>query len=160
MTDDYLKFIENLDYYLEQSLDFIEIEQSKHYQEWKDDKSLQNVPIGLLGDVEIVFLHYKNKNIAKQKWEKRVKRINKKNLIFKFSYMNNCHDDDIKRFVDMKLPGKKICFVKDLKMSEIDNCLVYYKGFEHDKQIYNDTYYWNKYIDVVEFINEGNVIQK
>lgn len=160
MTDDYLNFIEKLDFYLAKELEIIPLNKSKHYEIWKDDLELKNVPVGRLGDVEIVFLHYKNPEVAKAKWNSRVQRINKENMIFKFSYMNGCTDRDIHRFIDMKLPGKKICFVKDSKTAKLDNSLVYYPGFEDSKQIFNDTYYWNKYVNVIKFINTGKVIPK
>ena len=74
--------------------------------------------------------------------------------------MNNCCEKDILRFVDMQLPGKKICFVKDESAAKADNCLIHYKGFENADQIYNDTFFWDKYFDVVSFINEGIVVAK
>lgn len=160
MTDDYLRFIMNLDYYLLQDLVFIPLWKTKHYEEWKNDPDMRNVPIGVLGDVEIVFLHYRDPELAKAKWCRRVQRINRDNLIFKFSYMNNCSVSDINRFVNMTLPGKKICFVKDDSIAQIDSCLVYYRGFEDSDQIYNDTYYWDKYFDVTSFINDGVIYSK
>ena len=160
MTDDYLRFIENLDYYLSIELEFVNLKDSRHYSLWEKDKSLMNVPIGKLDDVEIVFLHYKDPLKAKAKWERRVSRINRENLIFKFSYMNNCHEEDIEKFINLKLPGKKLCFVKDKKTASKDNCLVYYKGFEDSDQIYNDTYYWNRYLNVEDFINKGIITPK
>ena len=36
-------------------------------------------------------------------------------------------------------------------------CGVYYPGFEEDNQIYNDTFYWNKYFDVTYFLNSGEI---
>ena len=36
-------------------------------------------------------------------------------------------------------------------------CGVYYPGFEEDDQIYNDTFYWNKYFDVTYFLNSGEI---
>lgn len=160
MTDDYLKFIENLNYYLKQELVFITLDKSKHYEEWKKDPDMRNVPIGVLDDIEIAFLHYRDSSVAKEKWNRRVKRVNSSNLIFKFSYMNNCSDDDIARFVKMQLPGKKICFVKDADVAQLESCLVHYRGFEDFEQIYYDTFYWNKYFDVTTFINTGIIVAR
>lgn len=39
-------------------------------------------------------------------------------------------------------------------------CGVYYSGFEEDDQIYNDTFYWNKYFDVTLFLNTGKIQEK
>lgn len=44
--------------------------------------------IGKLDDIEVVFLHYKSEEEAYQKWNRRKKRINYNNLIFKFNDMN------------------------------------------------------------------------
>lgn len=156
MTDDYLRFITNLDYYLLQELKFIPLRESKHYEEWRDDPSMQDVPIGVLEDIEIAFLHYRNPEQAKAKWSRRTQRINRNNLIFKFSYMNNCSIDDINRFVDMTFcQAKKYVLLNEESIAKIDDCLVYYKGFEDCDQIYNDTYYWDRYFNVVTFLNDG-----
>ena len=48
MTDDYLNFIEKLDFYLAKELEIIPLNKSKHYEIWKDDLELKNVPIGRL----------------------------------------------------------------------------------------------------------------
>lgn len=43
-------------------------------------------PIGKLGnDVEIHFLHYKSETEAQEKWNRRLKRMNFNNILFKFS---------------------------------------------------------------------------
>lgn len=160
MTDDYLKFITNLNYYLEQELKIIRVEDARHYPFWKEDSCMKNVPIGVLDDVEIAFLHYKDSEVAKDTWNRRVQRVNRSNLIFKFSYMNQCTKEDLDTFIEMQLPGKKLCFVKDAETVKKDRCLVYYKGFEKDNQISNDTYYWDRYFDVVKFINQGIVAQR
>lgn len=160
MTDDYLKFITNLNYYLEQELKIIRVEDARHYPFWKEDSCMKNVPIGVLDDVEIAFLHYKDSEVAKDTWNRRAQRVNRSNLIFKFSYMNQCTKEDLDTFIEMQLPGKKLCFVKDAETAKKDRCLVYYKGFEKDNQISNDTYYWDRYFDVVKFINQGIVAQR
>lgn len=160
MAADYLKLITNLDYYLKQELHFMNIEESKHYAVWIEDPGMKNVPIGVLDDVEIAFLHYKNPAVALEKWNRRVERINKANLIFKFSYMNQCDEHDLETFIQMPLPGKKVCFVKDAATAKKDASLVYYRGFENSDQILNDTLHWEKYFDVTTFINDGIIIKR
>ena len=54
---DYIKFVSNLRYYIEQDLTFIDYTESKYKDELLKNNQL-NVPIGKLHDVEIVFLHY------------------------------------------------------------------------------------------------------
>lgn len=127
MAADYLKLIANLDYYLKQELHFMNIEESKHYAVWSKDPGMKNVSIGVLDDVEIAFLHYKNPVVALEKWNRCVERINKANLIFKSSYMNQCSEHDLETFIKMHLPGKKFCFVKDAATAQKDASLVYFR---------------------------------
>ena len=65
-AEDYLKFLENLDYYLKQAL--VEVESEKNY------------PVAKLDDITIYFMHYSSFDEAKTTWQKRVARINKNNL--------------------------------------------------------------------------------
>lgn len=146
--EDYLRFVERLDYYMSLELQFIDVTKSKYYEQLKGE---QPSPIGILDDVEIIFLHYADEKEAKDKWTRRVKRINWDNLIFKFSYQNYCTHEHLKRFDEMKLPGKKFMFVNTEEPKY--QCGVWYRGFEQEEQIWNDTYYWNRYIDVFDLIN-------
>ena len=117
--------------------------------------------MGVLSDsselqpIEIVFLHYKNPEIVIDKWNRRKQRINYNNLIFKFSLQNECTEKHIELFDKMNLPGKKFMFINRLEEVNKYSCAVYYPGFELNSQIENDTFYWNKYFDVVKFINTG-----
>lgn len=62
-AEDYIMFVSRLRYYLEQELKFININESKH-KEWIIDNGNENCPIGLLEDIEIIFVHYKSPEIA------------------------------------------------------------------------------------------------
>ena len=157
MADEYIKFVSKFEYYIAQDLEFIGLNESKH-QAFLKKNNILDVPIGVLDDVEIVFLHYKDSEVAKEKWKRRVKRIKKDNLIFKFSYMNECNREYIEKFEKMSLPGKKLVFLKE--NTNVTNCGVYYPGFEESEQLENDTFYWNRYFDVVKFINEGIIVRK
>lgn len=96
-ADEYIKFLNNLERYLSIDLRFINVHDSK-YCKALIDKKQSNVPIGILDDVEIVFLHYKDAIIAREKWQRRVERVNWNNMIYKFSYMNNCTSGHIHAF--------------------------------------------------------------
>lgn len=150
-AEDYIKFVENFDFYINQKLDFINLSQSKYKNEIKafgDENT--TAPIGLLKDVEIVFLHYKMPEICLEKWNRRINRINKNNLIFKFSHQNLCTNEHIKKFDNLNLPGKKICFTKIPNQAE---CGVYYPGFENEDSL-DDIYHWHEYFDLIRFIND------
>lgn len=150
-AEDYLKFVKRLKYYLSLELRFINSDESKHSSYLKENEI--KCPIGILDDVEIFFLHYPNELLAKEKWNRRVRRINWNHLLFKFSQMNECSDECLKKFDEMNLPGKKFMFVNKLNMEY--SCSVYYPGYETDLQIENDTFFWNKYINVFDLINSS-----
>ena len=74
-------------------------------------KNQLEVPIGRLDDVEIVFLHYKTKEEAIEKWNRRLNRVNYDNLIIKFSEQNLCDYEHLKAFEELSYK-KKILFTK------------------------------------------------
>lgn len=118
MAKDYIKFISNIEYYLKQPLKPVVSSSSKWYSLIKNKPDFDTYPIGRLDDIEIHFLHYNSFEDALEKWEERVKRINYKKIIYKFSEMNDCDKSDILTFQSLDLLNK-ICFVsaknKDLK---------------------------------------------
>jgi uncharacterized protein (DUF1919 family) len=74
-ADDYIKFLENLKYYVKLPLKFTDV--SKH----PENKTRRMwYPIGVLGDVEVHFRHYQTEREALEKWNRRVKRVNFNNL--------------------------------------------------------------------------------
>lgn len=104
---EYIKFLKNLKYNINQPLHFIKKEQSK-YSKYIS----KNYIIGVLGNtgIEIVFMHYHNEAEVLEKWERRKKRIDYTNMIVKFSDTDCCRDDKLIYEFD-KLPFKyKVCF--------------------------------------------------
>lgn len=64
---DFLKYLQNINHYMNVELTFIKEDGINH-------------PVGLLDDIKIYFMHYENEEIAKKKWEERTKRIDFENL--------------------------------------------------------------------------------
>lgn len=148
-ADDYIKFCYNLREYMKKELVFIQAEESKWFKELKE-KNNTCVPIARLGDIEIIFLHYHSKEEAKEKWERRATRINYSNLIFKFSKMNECTDENLKQF-DRFVCDKKICFIPRDEKVEIKSGI----HFESATQgmITDDTSEYCRFIDIEKLIN-------
>lgn len=116
MDEDYIRMIENLDYYLKSDLMFIEARDSKYYDKIsvKGTKEI-SYPIAKLGnDVEIHFLHYCSSDEARQKWTRRLKRINRKRLLIKMSLRDSGYDRQsmIQRFLALPY-ANKICFTPE-----------------------------------------------
>ena len=112
MDDDYIKFLEKLDYYFAQPLKFISIEESRYRQQLQSESTAkQNYPVAMLDDIEVHFLHYKSEHEAKVKWERRLKRLNRNRLLVKMSQRSVNSESILDRFE--ALPFKnKICFTE------------------------------------------------
>lgn len=147
--DDYLKFVKNLRYYLSKEIQMIKADESKYFDELKTRGELE-IPIGKIDDIEIIFLHYKDPDIAKDKWERRRKNVNWDNIILKFSYMNGCNDDHVHDFE--KIKGIKKFALVSHEFPEYNDCKIASYAIK-DGQIINDTFFFNKDIDIIELIN-------
>lgn len=123
-ADDYVEFCRNIKYYLSKEIIFIQRDFSK-YKKY----IIKDYPIGKIDNIEIHFMHYKSCEEAKEKWDRRKKRINWNNIIFKFSQRDLCKQDNINDFINLNYENK-ICFV-------------------NEKSIYNTIYIrdLDKYID-------------
>lgn len=113
MDEDYIVFLENLEWYLKQFPVFINPHESKYYEKISDRGSKPvTYPIARIGgDIELHFLHYHSKEEALTKWLRRAKRVNFDRLFVKMSLRDSGYDKVamLKRFC--ALPYKnKICF--------------------------------------------------
>ena len=82
IAKDYIEFLSDLKGYVNGTMTFIKPEESR----WKDmsqvsgDKKFGSYPVGILSNgrnsIEIFFLHYHSEQEAREKWERRVQRIN------------------------------------------------------------------------------------
>ena len=145
---EYIKFIKNIKYYCSLELESLDVKKSKYYDELIKLKQ-DNKVLGKIGDVEIVFLHYKSFNEAKEKWEKRCKRINYQNLIFKFCDQNLCTEKELIEFKKFK-HNHKICFTS--KKYDYDN-FIQIKKDKNKKHVIDDVFDYHKYFNIVEYIN-------
>ena len=104
-ADDYIRFLKNLKYYISLDLQFISVDESKHCKDLYGRKQ-NHVPLAKLDDIEIVFLHYKTKEEAEEKWNRRKQRINWDNLYIKFSQMNYCTEEHLIEFCQLPFHNK------------------------------------------------------
>lgn len=113
MASDYIKFLSDLKGYLDKDLTFMKPEDSKYKDFLKEDKRFGSYPIGMLGDIEIMFLHYHSESEAKQKWNRRIERVNWDKLIVKFNDQNRCTLDDVKAYAKLPYKNKLFFTIKD-----------------------------------------------
>ena len=152
MADEYIKFIYNLDYYLSiDDIKEIKIENSK-YRDHLEKVKYSGV-IGKIDDLEIMFLHYDTIEEAKEKWNRRKKRINKDKIIYKFNDQNLCGYTHLKKFDEF--PAKyKICFTAK-KYDELNT--IQLKQFEKYEYVLSDVKEkdYKKCFNMYKFINEA-----
>jgi len=144
--EDYIRFLENLKFYLGQEIEFISGQDC-------------NYSIGRLYDIELQFWHYKDAESAKEKWEKRSKRVNDKNIFIVMTDRDGCTEDNIRRFNN--LPYKnKVIFTN--RLYEQFSSAYYIRGFENQssvghlnefQNIFGKRYYDN--FDYVKWFNNG-----
>lgn len=147
MAEDYIKFVYNLRHYIDSNLTFISINESK-YKDYLQKLNYHS-PIGKIDDIEVMFLHYKDEQEALQKWERRKKRINWDNILYKFSDQNMCTFKEIKKFND--LPVKNKLLFTSRKYDGITSVQI--KKYEKSECILDDMKYYKKYMNIYEFIN-------
>lgn len=149
---DYIKFISNLKRYLDTPLRFIKPEESKYFEELKS-RNQTDKPIGILDDVEIVFLHYKSQEEALEKWNRRKERVNFDNIILKFSWMNLCDDDNLEEF-DL-LPFKNKIIIVDASRKRKYKNGVYYKGEVNEHGMLSDTQPFPRNVCLGKLLNKS-----
>lgn len=132
---DYIKFVSDLRKYLNTPLRFIKPEESKYYEEIKKRNQTEK-PIGVLDDVEIVFLHYKTKEEAEEKWNRRKERVNFDNIILKFSRMDLCTEKEIAKFDSLPFKNK---FVLNNRLPLKFKSEIYWKEKWNEDGIQRDT---------------------
>lgn len=153
MASDYIKFISDLKTYLKKELQFIDPKDSQFYEKVKYSNKYGKYPVARLGDIEIFFMHYSTEEQARKKWNRRIKRINWKHILYKFNDQNGCTEEDIKHFAE--LPFKhKLCFTVNPKMSIYPN-VIKIKEPKKYKCIYAsyEPFGSSKYININELIN-------
>ena len=91
-TKDFVKFCENFNYYLTKELCF-------DGGDIQGENGNQNkYPIGMLDDIKIHFLHYKSIEEARDKWRRRIGRINLDSLCFLYCENADCEEKDLEKF--------------------------------------------------------------
>lgn len=85
-----------------------------------EDKRFGSYPVGVLSNgknsIEIFFLHYHSEQEAREKWERRVQRINWNKLLIKFNDQNGCTEKEVNKFMKMAYKNKLFLLARFGKM--------------------------------------------
>ena len=149
LARDYVKFLSDIKFYLTKQLEFINPIESIYYESFKNLAGFMEFPIAKLYDIEIFFMHYKNKEEVIEKWIRRINKINWNNLIIIFAENETCNLEIIKQFDDLQFQNK-ICFTKDDHKEIKSSCYI--------EEMNDPTRTWDvetimKHFNLTEFIN-------
>ena len=146
-AEDYIKFVENLDTYLQKSL--VEVQSDRGY------------PVAKLDDITIYFMHYSTFDEAQKTWEKRALRINKDNLYVILVQQNGCTEELLKRFDNLPYKHKLALTAKPMQNIGCAYCIpcsAQPNGDVMDLCRYKGKFSGRRWIDdfdYVEFLNRN-----
>lgn len=145
--DDYIEFLSQLEYYCKSAT--LTFTRSSKYK-----KHMTDYPVGLLDDkVEIHFLHYISDEEAREKWCRRIDRMNWNNLYVKMDDRDGCMNGHIAKFD--ALPFKnKICFTAQELSFQSVVYLPKCKGRSYVGELYGNKYLWSFDFDLVAWLND------
>ena len=98
---DFVRFISDIEKYKSMDLQFINPSDSKHRMLYENHPKW-GWPIAMLDDIEIHFMHYRTKDEAATKWNRRISRLNLQNLIILFAETQNTTADTLKQIQAFK----------------------------------------------------------
>lgn len=145
--DDYIEFLLHLEYYCKSAtLTFTRISKYK--------TGIASYPIGLLDNkIEIHFLHYATEDEARDKWYRRVARMNWNNIYVKMDDRDGCMQHHIVHFDTLPFKNKIIFTAQDLPYKSVvylPRC----KGNPCVDELYGNKYLWRADFDVVAWLND------
>ena len=122
-AEDFIKFCENLDYYL--SIDYL--------VECHEPSIIGNrkYPVAYLDDILLFLVHYDSVLEAQEKWIQRKKRVNKDKIVLINTDREGMTEQLKRRFE--KLPYKKVMFVN--KKDDHFLNTYYIKGYEKEESV-------------------------
>ena len=110
MPDEYLRLLAEPKRYFALPLVFIDPMDAPHAAFLRaQDASYGSYPVARLGDVTVYFMHYPTEKEAREKWERRVKRICWDKVLYKFCDQNGATPAQIAAF-DALAHENKVCF--------------------------------------------------
>ncbi len=149
-SDDYLSFLEDYPAMLKKELFFVNHSRHPQVEVWRKNNKW---PIGLLGDVEIQFSHYKTMADASAAWKRRSQRLNDSNLFVMMFDKYGFDSSHFSRWLNLQFTHK-LLFTSNPKFTGSN--IVFMPEFEgtegwSDSWLMNRKY--EKYLNVVRWLN-------
>lgn len=160
MAKDYIEFLSDLKGYINGTLTFVKPEESR----WKEmpqvasDKRFGHYPVGVLSNgkntIEVFFLHYHSEQEAREKWERRIQRINWDKLLVKFNDQNGCTETEVEKFMSLPFKNKLFFTCKHWPNENGGGYTVIHQFPRHDFIMASyEPFGKNKYLDITGLLN-------
>lgn len=153
---DYITFLLNMQYAINQPIVFRG--GSKYPEIDKYLKTLSwEVPVGIIKiddkEIEIIFLHYHSEKEAKDKWERRCKRINLDKLIIFGSDNDRCTRQDVIDFLALPYKHKFFFSAHDYGFPDSEE-YAFIKEMEKDQKVntYNKAHILYRYLTKLKYL--------
>lgn len=144
----YLKFVSNIQYYLQQEPVFIEDPEFDH-------------PVAMLEDIKLVFNHYDSVEQAASSWNRRKQRVNYENLFIIFDDISDVEYSDLSAFNQIVCRGKVILTAKEyanipntVRLSKYKDSGVM-QAYLLDKSIWTGKNAADRDFDFIKWLNSG-----
>ncbi|WP_341769931.1 DUF1919 domain-containing protein [Aeromonas caviae] len=120
--DCFYKLVTNLEYYLSLELEHLDLNGKCNY------------PMGSLGDIKVHLMHYDTFSDAKEKWQRRLKRVNYSNIIIINTDRDGCTKEKLKRIHEnSKYPIVSFVSNECEILNKCDNVVVYLKEYSKNE---------------------------
>ena len=112
--EDYLKLLKDWDNFNFHRFGITSNLNSRYHNLPLENQELVYPVVKLYYGVEVHFPHYTLDDDMEDIWNRRLDRMDKNNLLFKFSKSRLATDEQLKEFCQLRLPGRKILITDDI----------------------------------------------
>jgi uncharacterized protein (DUF1919 family) len=134
--------------------DLVFTNQSKYPHHPTARRSNSSCPLGLLGDVELQFIHYTCEEEAAQKWNERKARMDYTKLYYILAINGACDQGVISQYTESE-SQKKICFHHQEGL-EMPCCIYIPSNNEHIGNLYSQYHRFVGRFDFADWIMRSN----
>ena len=153
MADEYIRFLQEFPNILGEEIKFISPYESRYIDFLRLDNRFGTYPIGMIGNIEISFLHYHSEEEVISKWRRRCERIVPENILIKMNDQNLCTEEHIQKFEHIPLENK--VFFSSKQYKGMDN-LIYISEARKQECVYasQEPVIFRRHFDEIKYINE------
>lgn len=156
--EDFCRFCKNIKHYLK--VDLVQITYLESHvrallearkKTGRYELPLDELIIGRIEDVDIVFLHYTSFEDAKEKWNRRRKRVNFDNILIKLNDQNGCTEKQFDDFCDLDYEHKLFFTAKE-EWCKYPYC-IFLEKYEREGYVVSDTLHGDVPMNVKRYLN-------